>query len=141
MVATPGVYKLAHYVHNEQFNDQSNHRLLVIFPLLITTLFCFGFVLTQSPQNSVGSGAVSQQNPGDGHGNMPELPTLPLASSATLPQLSEEPLSSVGGPAASTATPQPNSAGTSNLQSAGQSRQSSQTIIIVNNAKQKALNR
>lgn len=75
---------------------------LIVLPLAVVTLFCFGFILIQTPAKLKETGhataSASPQTESLTREAKPPLPAIPFASQSTLLQLSSEPVNTVSLP-------------------------------------------
>jgi hypothetical protein len=93
---------LPHYVINTS-PAASSHRFLIGPPLVVVSLFCFGFVLMQ-PHDIIQIKAASSNNSTLSSGTSHNPTTLPNAAQASLPKLEQEPVAGNPSPTLSTST-------------------------------------
>jgi hypothetical protein len=79
--------------------------MLVIPPLFVITLFCFGFVLLQSPTKLSKTAVASSHRNSPVGAPQPALPPLAVGNAPELPKLSTEPV--LASPSGTANNPQP----------------------------------
>ncbi len=78
-------------------HSRDGHYALLILPLSIITIFCFGFLMTQPAAGKLKKTTPASSNPAPVAGEATEtLPALPFADAGQLPQLSTQPVTTDG---------------------------------------------
>jgi cytoskeletal protein RodZ len=126
---------LPQYVVNnnrEAHLGRSNNDAMIFLPLVIITVFCFGFVMMQPHKTAHAPTTASKQSTPSATHAQAELQPLSFASAAHLPLAADPSTSSTStnsGVTQSTQMPQSSSSSTGNLQAANSTSNSSSLVI------------
>lgn len=76
---------------HDMSNSRHNHGILIVPPLFIITVFCFGFVMMQPHKNLGVSSTASNKSSPHAISQAAELPPLTFTSPSTLPSVATAP--------------------------------------------------